>query len=69
MKVTAMIEDNLIEDAIKYSKAKNITQAVKAALQEYIAIEKTKELNALVEKENLEFTHTADQIRKLNREI
>ena len=68
MKVTALIEDGLINDAIKYSKAKNITEAVKIALKEYIALKKLKELGEELKQNPLKFKHSADEIRSLNRE-
>ena len=69
MKVTALIDDKMIQEAVKYSNAKNITEALKVALREYIAIEKTKELIKQVEIENFEFTHTAEEIRNINRQL
>jgi hypothetical protein len=68
MKVTAMIDDTLINDAVKYSHAKNITEAVKVALREYIALKKLKELMDQIKNTPLEFKHTAEEIRSLNRE-
>ena len=68
MKVTAMIDDALIHQAIKYSKAKTITEAVKIALREYIALKKLKELSDEIKKTPLKFKHTAEEIRSLNRE-
>jgi hypothetical protein len=68
MKVTAMIDDGLINDAIKYSKAKNITEAVKVALREFIAIKKLKEFSEELKENPLNFKHTAEEIRSLNRE-
>ena len=67
MKVTAMIDDNLINDAIRYSNAKNITEAVKTALREYNAVNRLKELSEEIKKNPLQFSHTADEIRELNR--
>ncbi len=67
MKVTAIIDDDLINDAIKYSNAKNITEAVKTALKEYNAVNKLNELSKKIKKSPLQFSHTAEEIRKLNR--
>lgn len=68
MKVTAMIDDALINEAIKYSNAKTITEAVKVALTEYIAVKKLKELSEKIKKTPLKFKHTAEEIRSLNRQ-
>ncbi len=68
MKVTAMIEDSLINDAIRYSNAKNITEAVKIALKEFIAMKKLKELSGELKQNPLKFKHSAEEIRSLNRE-
>jgi hypothetical protein len=68
MKVTAIIDDGLIKETIKYSNAKNITEAVKVALKEYIAIKKLKELSEQIKKNPLKFKHTAEEIRSLNRQ-
>jgi Arc/MetJ family transcription regulator len=37
MKVTAIIDDNLIKDAMKYANASTITEAVKVALNAYVS--------------------------------
>ncbi len=68
MKVTALIDDGLINDAIKYSNAKNITEAVKIALKEYVALKKLKELGEELKQKPLKFKHSADEIRSLNRQ-
>ena len=36
MKITAIIDDELVKEAVKYSEANTITEAVKIALREYI---------------------------------
>lgn len=68
MKVTAIIEDDLINEAIKYSHAKTTTDAVKVALREYIAVNKLKELSEQIISNPLKFKHSAEDIRSLNRE-
>jgi hypothetical protein len=67
MKVTAMIDDDMINDAIRYSNAKNITEAVKTALKEYNAVNRLNELSYEIKKNPLQFSHTAEEIRELNR--
>jgi hypothetical protein len=68
MKVTAIIDEKTIKDAMKYSKASTITETLKVALNEYIRLQKLKELNELVKKNPIHFEYTADEIRNLNRQ-
>lgn len=69
MKVTAIIEDNAIAEAIKYSKAKTITEALKVALAAYIAQQKLMELGNQIQQNPLKFNKTAEEIRKLNQAL
>jgi len=68
MKVTAIIDENVIKDAMKYSKASTITETLKVALNEYIRLQKLKDLNESVKKNPIRFEYTADEIRNLNRQ-
>ncbi len=68
MKVTALIDDNLIHETMRYSQATTITEAVKIALKEYISQKKLKELSEEIKKKPLKFKHTAEEIRSLNRQ-
>lgn len=68
MKVTAIIDDKIIEDAIKYSHASTITEALKVALNEYVTIQKLKELNLNLKDNPLKFMHSADKVRNNNRQ-
>ena len=68
MKVTAIIADEVIEEAMKYSKASTITETLKIALQEYIAKQKVKQLSGYVLNEPLKFEYSAKQLRRKNRE-
>ncbi len=69
MKVTAIIDDEMIKDAMRYSQKTTITDTLKIALKEYIRLQKLKELSKIVQKEALKFDTTADEIRNLNRQI
>lgn len=69
MKVTAIIDDKTIEDALKYSKASTITEALKVVLKEYVNLQKVRELGKSIMKTPLEFNHRAGQIRDTNREL
>lgn len=68
MKVTAIIDDDTIRDAMKYSKASTVTDTLKIALNEYIRLQKLKNLSTLIKNQPMKFKYTADQIRNLNRE-
>lgn len=68
MKVTAIIDDKIIEEAMKYSQASTITDALKVALKEYIALQKLKELSKTVKNDPMKFNYSADEIRNINRE-
>jgi len=68
MKVTAIIDDKIIEDALKYSNASTITDALKVALKEYINIQKLKELGLILKNNPMMFNHSAEEIRNINRE-
>lgn len=69
MKVTAIIEDKIIKDAMEYSKASTVTDTLKIALKEYIRLQKLKELNKMIKEQPAEFIHSADEIRNINREL
>lgn len=68
MKVTAIIDDKIIEEAMRYSNSSTITDALKVALKEYINIQKLRELSKNVKNNPMVFTHSADDIRNANRE-
>jgi len=68
MKVTAIIDEKVIKDAMKYSKASTITDTLKVALNEYIRLQKLKNLNESIKKNPLHFEYTAEEIRNLNRQ-
>jgi len=69
MKVTAIISDNLIAEVRKYTKGKNLTEALTIALKEWVSMKRLKELNTLVKETPLEFNtdFSAEKIREINR--
>ncbi|HAQ62000.1 TPA: DUF2191 domain-containing protein [Candidatus Delongbacteria bacterium] len=67
MKVTAIIQDDLIEEIMAKTKAKNITESLKTALTEWLRMQKLKELNRQVAEDSLEFKYSAEEIRETNR--
>ncbi|HSI76255.1 MAG TPA: type II toxin-antitoxin system VapB family antitoxin [Lunatimonas sp.] len=68
MKVTAIIPDEMISEAMAMSKTKTITETLKVALTAYIRSQKIKQLGSAVLKEPLEFNYSAKQLRRINRE-
>ena len=68
MKITAIIDDQLVREAVKYSKAKTITEAVKIALREYIDKKKLTVLHEEIKNKPLRFAYSAQEIRNLNRQ-
>jgi hypothetical protein len=66
MKVTALISDELISEVMEISNAKNITEALKIALTEYVALQKLKATSQLIAAEPLEFYYTAEELREKN---
>lgn len=67
MKVTAIIPDDLIADAMELSKAETITETLKVALVNYIRSQKVKQIGATIVSEPLEFKYSAQELRDLNR--
>lgn len=69
MKVTALLPDQLIQDAKQLSQGKNITNALVIALSEWIAIKKIQILNKKIAEKPLQFQrgYSASRIRRLNR--
>ena len=69
MKVTALMDDQLIDDVRVFSGGKNITESMVIALTEWLKIQKLKRLNNELESTPLRFADgfTADTARKLNR--
>ena len=68
MKVTAIIDDAIIRDAMKYSRASTVTETLKVALNEYVRLQKLKDLSKIIKKQPVQFTLSAEEIRNLNRE-
>lgn len=67
MKVTALIEDELIQEVMAVSGAKNITEALRVALRDYLSRKKLRELSAQIVSEPIEFRYGAEQLRNLNQ--
>ncbi len=69
MKVTALINDDLINNVVKLSKGKNITDSLAIALEYFVYRKKIEQLIEDVDKEPLQFQEgfSAEGIRELNR--
>ena len=69
MKVTALINDDLIKNVVKLSKGKNITDSLAIALEDFVYRKKIEQLIEEVDKEPLQFQegYSAEGIRELNR--
>ena len=68
MKVTAIIDDKTIEEAMKYSHSSTVTDALRVALKEYITLQKLKELGKMIKNDPMKFNYSAEEIRNVNRE-
>jgi hypothetical protein len=66
MKITAIIPDEFVKQTKILSHAKN-TEAMIIALNSYISLEKLKAMGEPINKTSLQFKHTAQEIRDLNR--
>jgi hypothetical protein len=69
MKVTALIPDDLIHEIKQYTGAKNITESLIVALNEWVSLKKVKKLNLLVKKQPLHFSSdfSSSKVREINR--
>ncbi len=69
MKVTALMDDQLIDDVRTFSGGRNITESMVIALTDWLRIQKIKELNRKLDAEPLQFQDgfSAEKVRKLNR--
>ena len=67
MKVTAIIPDELVRETQILSNAKNITDAMIIALNNYVSLQKLKAMGETINKRHLRFKYKAQEIRVLNR--
>ena len=68
MKVTAIIPDELVKETQSFSKAKSITEAMIIALNSYIALAKLKAMGEAINQNPIQFKHTAQEVRDINRQ-
>ncbi len=67
MKVTALLPDEMIREAMELSETSTVTDALKTALIRYIATEKIKRASASIAAEPLSFYYTAEELRSKNQ--
>lgn len=67
MKVTALLPEEMIKEAMALSGAATITDALKTALSRFISTEKIKRASENIAAEPLEFYYTAEQLRSKNQ--
>lgn len=70
MKVTALIDDELIDEVKKLSAGKNITDSITIALREWVAQKKIGEVTNMVLAEPIVFdsSYSAKKVREMNRD-
>jgi len=66
MKVTAILPDELVKEALEYTKAETITDALKIALKGYISAQKLKKMRISIVQEPLDFNYSAKELREKN---
>jgi Txe/YoeB family toxin of Txe-Axe toxin-antitoxin module len=67
MKVTAIINDDLVKTVMELSHSKNITEGLVIALKDYVYRKKIEELITDFDNDPLQFKHSPEEIRKTNR--
>lgn len=69
MKVTAIIPDKIVEEVRKLTGARNITESLIVALEEWVALKRVRNLNERVREAPLQFKtgYGAAQVRESNR--
>ena len=69
IKVTALIPDDLVNNVVKLSKGKNITDSLSIALEYYVRRKKIEQFIEDVDNEPLKFQEgfSSEGIRELNR--
>jgi hypothetical protein len=68
MKVTAISDDNLINDVKTYTNSSTVTEAITIALKEWLDIYSIKQLNSIIHKNPIVIDN-GEMIRRINRSI
>jgi hypothetical protein len=66
MKVTAIIDENLINDVRQYTGSSTITEAITIALKDWVDLYHIKDLNKKI-MQNPIYLDNGQQIREINR--
>ena len=66
MKVTAIIDDDLVNSVKTYTRSSTVTEAITIALKDWLDNYNIKELNKKIS-QNPIFINNGQQIRKINR--
>ncbi len=69
MKVTAIINDDLVKTVMELSHSKNITEGLVIALKDYVYRKKIEELITDLDNNPLQLKHSAEEIRETNRRM
>jgi hypothetical protein len=69
MKVTALINDDLVNNVVHLSNSKNITEGLVIALEDYVYRKRIEQFIQEVDSEPITFQEgfTAESVRQLNR--
>jgi hypothetical protein len=67
MKVTAILPDELIASVRTLTRGRNITDALKIALDDWVKMQQLQALNLRVSEKPLAFRYNAENIRNTNR--
>ena len=68
MKVTAIIDDDLIKNVKAYTRSSTVTEAVTIALKDWLDMYNIKELNKIISKNPI-FINNGRQTRETNRSL
>ena len=68
MKVTAIIDDDLVNNVKTYSRSSTITEAITIALKDWLDMYKIKELNKSISKNPI-IINNGKKIREMNRSL
>ncbi|MDR2547290.1 MAG: hypothetical protein LBC96_07255 [Lachnospiraceae bacterium] len=68
MKVTAIIDDNLVNDVKAFTNSSTVTEAITIALKDWLDIYNIKELNKLISKNPI-VIDDGKLVRDINRSI
>ena len=68
MKVTAIIDDDLVNNVKIYTRSSTVTEAITIALKDWVDMYNIKKLNQSISESPI-FINNGNKIRKINRSI